>query len=305
MAIQLIHRLFHAFAVMFGVCTVVFLLLHLIPGDPVALLLGEQAHVVDYVQLRQQLGLDQPLSSQYWHYLSGLAHLDFGRSFQDGQPVAALLSARFPATLQLTIAALGVAISLAIPLGLIAAYYHGRWPDWSAMTVSLAAAAVPNFWLGPLLILMFSLWLGWTPVSGRESAASLILPAVTLGTSLAAVLARLVRSSVLETLNEDYIRTARAKGLTEYSVLWHHALRNAWLPILTIIGLQLGGLLSGAVITETIFAWPGLGSLLVDAIKARDYPVVQGTVLIIGLCYVIVNTVTDLLYLWADPRIRF
>jgi peptide/nickel transport system permease protein len=172
------------------------------------------------------------------------------------------------------------------------------------MGVSLLGVSIPNFWLGPLLILLFSLWLGWTPVSGRESPASLLLPAVTLGTSLAAVLARMVRSSVLEVLGEDYVRTARAKGLSETTVLWGHALRNAWLPVLTLLGLQLGGLLGGAVITETVFAWPGLGSLLVEAIQGRDYPVVQGCVLLISLAYVLVNTFTDLVYAWVDPRIR-
>ena len=215
-----------------------------------------------------------------------------------------LLAERLPATLALAGVALVLALSLAIPLGVLAACRRGQPADSVAMGFSLLGGAIPNFWLGPLLILVFSLWLGWTPVSGREGPASLILPAITLGTSLAAILARMVRGSVLEVLGEDYIRTARAKGLSPAAVLWSHALRNAWLPVLTLVGLQLGGLLGGAVITETVFAWPGLGSLLVEAIQSRDYPVVQGCVLLVSLTYVLVNTGTDLVYAWVDPRIR-
>jgi peptide/nickel transport system permease protein len=200
-------------------------------------------------------------------------------------------------------ASLLLAVVIALPLGVLAARHRGGAVDSAAMTFSLLGISVPNFWLGPLLILVFSLWLGWTPVSGDEAPGSLILPAITLGTALAAILARMVRASMLEVLSEDYVRTARAKGLGEAAVLWHHALRNAWLPVLTVIGLQLGGLLAGAVITETVFAWPGIGSLLVESIKARDYPVVQGCVLLISLCYVLVNALTDLAYAWADPRI--
>jgi peptide/nickel transport system permease protein len=217
--------------------------------------------------------------------------------------VAAILGERLPATLRLAAAALGIALGLALPLGVLAARLRGTALDSAAMTLSLLGVSIPNFWLGPLLILVFSLWLGWTPVSGDETALSIVLPAITLGTALAAVLARMVRASLLEVLNEDYVRTARAKGLGETAVLWRHALRNAWLPVLTVIGLQLGGLLAGAVITETVFAWPGIGSLLVESIKARDFPVVQGCVLLISLCYVLVNALTDLAYVWIDPRI--
>lgn len=301
----LLTRLVSALVVVLGVCTLVFLLIHLVPGDPVEAMLGENAQVADREALRQALGLDRPLGEQYLAYLQRLARLDLGLSFQDRRPVAAILGERLPATLELTLAALGLALLLALPLGVLAARHRGSPLDSGAMGLSLVGISIPNFWLGPLLILIFSLWLGWTPVSGREGPASLILPALTLGTGMAAILARMVRGSILEVLGEDYVRTARAKGLSERRVLWGHALRNAWLPILTLIGLQLGGLLGGAVITETVFAWPGVGSLLVEAIQSRDYPVVQACVLLVSLSYVFVNTLTDLVYSWVDPRIHW
>lgn len=297
-------RIGSALVVVVGVCTLVFLLLHLVPGDPIDAMLGENARPADRVELRRALGLDRPLLVQYRGYLGGLLRFDLGRSFQDQRPVRAILAERLPATLQLAATALFVALVLAIPLGVLAAHRRGGALDTAAMGFSLIGVSMPNFWLGPVLILVFSLWLGWTPVSGRDGLVSLILPALTLGATLAAILARMVRASVLEVLGEDYIRTARAKGLSAGAVLWQHALRNAWLPVLTLVGLQLGALLGGAVITETVFAWPGLGSLLVEAIQARDYPVVQGCVLLISLTYVGINTLTDLLYGWADPRIR-
>ena len=299
----ILTRVGAALVVVLGVCTLVFLLIHLVPGDPVEAMLGERAQAADRAALRVALGLDLPLSEQYGRYLSGLLRLDLGRSFLDQRPVALILAERLPATLRLALAALGIALVIALPLGVLAARFRGSALDSAAMTLSLAGISIPNFWLGPLLILVFSLWLGWTPVSGDETPASIILPAITLGTALAAILARMVRASMLEVLGEDYVRTARAKGLGEAAVLWRHALRNAWLPVLTVIGLQLGGLLAGAVITETVFSWPGIGSLLVDAIKARDFPVVQGCVLLISLCYVLVNALTDLAYVWIDPRI--
>ncbi|ESQ17169.1 MAG: hypothetical protein N838_24130 [Thiohalocapsa sp. PB-PSB1] len=289
--------------VMLGVCTLVFLLIHLIPGDPVTAMLGESARPADQQALRLALGLDRPLAEQYASYLTGLLQLDLGYSFQDQRPVAGILGERLPATLQLAGASLLLALMLAVPLGLLAAYRNGSPWDAGAMTFSLLGISIPNFWLGPLLIMVFSLWLGWTPVSGNDQPLSLLLPAVTLGTALSAVLARMVRASVLEVLGEDYVRTARAKGLSEFAVLRRHALRNAWLPVLTLVGLQLGGLLGGAVITETVFAWPGVGSLLVESIQARDFPLVQGCVLLISLVYVFVNMLTDLAYTWIDPRI--
>lgn len=299
----LVSRLGAAAVTVLGVATLVFLLIHLVPGDPVDVMLGEGANPADREALRASLGLDRPVSVQYLDFLGGLARLDLGRSLQEGRPVGDLIGERALPTLELALAALALAVVLAIPLGVLAAQYRGGWLDASAMGFSLLGAAIPNFWLGPMLILVFSLLLGWTPVSGREGAASLILPAITLGTGLAAVLARMVRSSVLEVLGEDYVRTARAKGLAPAAVLWGHALRNAWLPIVTLVGMQLGALLGGAVITETVFAWPGLGTLLVESIQQRDYPVVQGCVLLISLVFVSVNLVVDLVYLWLDPRV--
>jgi peptide/nickel transport system permease protein len=298
-----VARLLSAAGVVLGVCTLVFLLVHLVPGDPVDAMLGESARPADRAALRQALGLDRPLLEQYAGYLGGLARLDLGRSFQDQRPVADILAERFPATLELAGAALALALLLAVPMGVLAARYRGGAIDNGAMVFSLLGIALPNFWLGPLLILVFSLWLGWTPVSGSAGGLSLVLPAITLGTALAAILARMVRASMLEVLQEDYVRTARAKGLSEAVVLRRHALRNALLPVLTLVGLQLGGLLGGAVITETVFSWPGVGSLLVESIHARDFPVVQGCVLLISLIYVLVNTATDLAYAWIDPRI--
>jgi ABC-type dipeptide/oligopeptide/nickel transport system permease component len=292
-----------ALLVVLGVSTLVFLLIHLVPGDPVEAMLGERAQASDRAALRAALGLDLPLWEQYLRYLGGLARLDLGASLIDQRPVAEILAERLPATLRLSAAALGTALVVGLPLGVLAARHRGSVLDATAMTTSLLGISMPNFWLGPLLILVFSLWLGWTPVSGADAPGAIILPALTLGTALAAILARMVRASVLEVLGEDYVRTARAKGLGEPAVLWRHALRNAWLPVLTVIGMQLGGLLAGAVITETVFAWPGIGSLLVEAIKARDFPVVQGCVLLISVCYVLVNALTDIAYAWIDPRI--
>lgn len=301
---RLLTRIGSALAVMLGVCTLVFLLIHLVPGDPVAVMLGEGARPADQAALRAALGLDKPLGTQYLDYLGRLARLDLGTSLQTQRPVSALIGERVGPTLQLATASLTLAILIAIPMGVLAAQYRGRLVDRGAMGFSMLGAAIPNFWLGPMLILVFSLWLGWTPVSGRESPAGLVLPAVTLGTGLAAILARMVRGSVLEVLGEDYVRTARAKGLSPSAVLWRHALRNAWLPVLTLIGMQLGALLGGAVVTETVFAWPGLGSLLIESIQTRDYPVVQASVLLISLTYLAVNTATDLVYVAVDPRIR-
>ena len=300
----LARRLLSAIATVAGVTVLVFLLIHLIPGDPVERMLGDSARPADRAALRHALGLDAPLWQQFAGYAKGLATLDLGRSLVSDRAVSDLLLERLPATLELAAASLGLAILIAVPLGVMAARRRGTWLDTSAMGFSLVGVSVPNFWLGPMLILVFSLWLGWTPVSGRDGPGSLVLPALTLGTSLAAVLSRMVRSSLLEALDEDYVRTARAKGVAERLVVWRHALRNALLPVVTLLGLQLGALLGGAVITETVFAWPGVGSLLIDAIQGRDYPVVQGCVLLISLAYVLVNLSTDFLYALIDPRIE-
>ncbi|MCM8854893.1 MAG: ABC transporter permease [Candidatus Thiodiazotropha sp.] len=299
----LISRLLSALVVILGTVCLVFMLIHLVPGDPVDVMLGESARPSDRQALRVSLGLDQSIAIQLSHYLKGIAVLDLGTSLHTKQPVTELLASRIPATLQLAFAALFCALSIAIPLGILAAVNRsGSW-DWGAMGFSMLGVSIPNFWLGPMLILCFSLWLGWTPVSGREGLSSLILPAVTLGSSFAAILARMVRSSLLEVMGEDFVRTARAKGLDESRVIWHHAMRNAWLPVITLLGLQLGALLGGAIVTEVVFDWPGIGSLMIESIQKRDYPVVQGCVLFISLSYVLVNTLTDIVYGLIDPRI--
>jgi peptide/nickel transport system permease protein len=298
------QRLAGAVLVVFGVVSIVFLLIHLIPGDPVEIMLGEAASATDREALRVALGLDQPVLLQFTQYLHGLLQFDLGASLQSRRPVIELLLERLPATLLLAGVTLAVTLALALPLGVLAAVRRGSPWDGGAMAFSMFGVSIPNFWLGPLLILVFSLWLGWFPVSGREGLASVVLPAVTLGTGLAAVLSRMVRSSLLEVLGEDYIRTARAKGLPPHRVILHHGLRNALLPVITLLGLQLGALLAGAVITETVFSWPGVGLLTIEAIQSRDYPVVQACVLLISVGYVLVNLLTDIAYAWADPRIR-
>ncbi len=300
----LLQRLAGACLVILGVVSIVFLLIHLVPGDPVEIMLGESASAVDREALRVALGLDEPISAQYFDYLRRLLQLDLGTSIHQRQPVTDLLLKHLPATGLLALAALLVTVLLALPLGIIAAIRRNTAWDTSAMSFSLLGVSIPNFWLGPLLILLFSLWLGWFPVSGQGGFASVVLPALTLGTGLAAVLSRMVRSSMLEVLHEDYLRTARAKGIPPARVILHHALRNALLPVITLLGLQLGALLAGAVITETVFSWPGIGLLTIESIQSRDYPVVQACVLLISVTYVLVNLLTDIAYAWIDPRIR-
>ncbi len=267
-------------------------------------MLGESARIADKQALREALGLNQSLLAQAADYFGRLLQGDLGSSLHSRQPVTDILLQRLPATLQLAVAALLIACLLALPAGVLSATRRGSVWDQGAMAFSMLGVSIPNFWMGPMLILVFSLWLGWFPVSGQSGPASLVLPAVTLGTAMAAILSRMVRSALLEILQQDYIRTAHAKGLTSYQVLIHHALRNAALPVITILGLQLGVLLGGAVITEVIFSWPGIGQLTIESIQRRDYPLVQGCILLISLSYVLVNTGTDLLYAWIDPRIR-
>jgi ABC-type dipeptide/oligopeptide/nickel transport system permease component len=300
----LLKRLAGALGIVLGVALLTALLIHLVPGDPVELMLGESATAGDRAALRARLGLDRPLHQQLLGQLGRLARLDLGDSLYSRRPVSAVVAERLPATVELAVAALAVAAAVALPLGILAARHRGGLADSAAMGVALLGLSIPSFWLGPLLILLFSVVLGWTPVSGREGLASLVLPALTLGTGMAAVLARMLRSSLLETLSEDYVRTARAKGLSPAAVLRRHALRNAALPVVTVFGMQAGALFAGAVITETVFAWPGVGSLLVEAIQRRDFPVVQGCVLLISTTYVLVNAGTDLAYAWLDPRVR-
>lgn len=299
-----VRRLLGAIPTVLAVATLVFALVHLIPGDPVEMMLGEGAQPADVEALRARLGLDRPLAAQYGHFLAGLARLDLGESLHFDRPVSKLLAESFPATAELAFAAMAAALALALPLGVAAAYRKGTWIDRAARFFSLAGVSMPNFWLGPLAILLFSIHLDLFPVSGRSGWRSLVLPAVTLGLALAALLTRMIRSALAEELGKPYLVTARAKGLSEWRVVGLHALRNALVPVVTVVGLQFGALLTGAILTETIFSWPGLGRLLIQAIRLRDYPLVQGCVLLISVTYVLVNLVTDLLYAWIDPRIR-
>lgn len=286
------------------VLTMVFLLIHIVPGDPVEQMLGEGAAPGQAAQLRHALGLDQPLYLQYGHYLGQILRGDLGQSFKFQAPVRHIIFERYPATLQLAFLALLVCAAIAIPAGVLAAHRRGSNADRSIGVFTLLGLAVPNFALGPLLITFFSIELGWLPVSGRGGALNYILPAVTLGAALAAILTRMVRSSMLEELSSDYVRTARAKGLSTAAVLLRHALRNALIPIITILGLQFGTLLAGTIVTETIFSWPGVGRLTVSAIAARDYPLLQGCILVIAVSYVLVNLITDVFYAFIDPRVR-
>jgi ABC-type dipeptide/oligopeptide/nickel transport system permease component len=282
----------------------VFLLIHLVPGDPIAQMLGEGTPASDIAAIRHAYGLDAPLGEQYVRYWKGVLHGDLGRSIRYNQSVTKLLLERYPYTLRLTLASLLVAIVLAVPAGVRSARRRNRWDDRLLSVISLFGLSFPNFALGPILILLFAIKAGWLPVSGAGSIASLMLPAITMGSALAAILTRMVRTSMLEELSQDYIRTARAKGLSEGAVVYRHALRNAMIPVLTVLGLQFGALLAGAIVTEKIFSWPGIGRLTVDAISNRDYYVVQGCILAIGLTYVAVNFLTDILYSVANPRIR-
>ena len=286
-----------------GVTTIVFMLIHVVPGDPVEVMLGESAQVADKEALRETLGLNLPLSTQWLNYVSGLFQLDLGTSLHSKRPVVEILFERIPATSILAGTSILIALIIALPLGVLAAVRKDSFWDTGAMAFSMLGVAIPNFWMGPLLILVFSLWLGWFPVSGNDQTLSLVLPALTLGTALAAILSRMIRSSLLEVLNEDYIRAANARGLSPTTVIWKHGLKNAALPIVTIMGMQLGALLAGAVITETVFSWPGIGQLTIEAIQKRDYPVVQSCVLLISLSYVFVNLLTDLAYAYLDPRV--
>ena len=298
-----LSRLLGMILTLWGVLTLVFLLVHLIPGDPLERMLGEEALSADKEALRQALGLHLPLGIQYRDYFLHLFQGEWGRSLYQERQVLSLIAERIPATLELMLGAMSVALALAFPLGLIAASARDRWLDRGISGLAVLGVAIPNFWLGPLLILCFAVWLDWLPVNERGTLAHLILPSLTLGTALAAILTRMIRVSVVEVLQEDYIRTARAKGLPRWRILLKHALPNAFTAVLTVIGLQVGVLLSGAIITETIFDWPGMGSLLLEAIHGRDYPLVQGCVIVIASGYLLVNLLTDLCYGWIDPRL--
>ncbi|MGD0940280.1 MAG: ABC transporter permease [Terracidiphilus sp.] len=308
---QILTRLALTLPVVWLVVSLVFLLIHLVPGDPVQMMLGEGASQADTASLRHQYFLDLPLSQQYLRYWAGVLRGDLGSSIRLHDTVAHLIAARYPYTLALTLTALGLGLMLALPAGMLAAVRRGRWLDQLLSVVSLFGLSVPGLALGPVLILVFSIQFGWLPVSGANAGGSnsidwryLVLPSIAMGASLAAILTRMVRTAMLEELGQDYIRTARAKGLSERAVVCRHALPNALVPIITVVGLQFGALLAGAIVTETIFSWPGLGRLTVSAISNRDYALVQGCLLSIGLTYVLVNLLTDVVYRWVNPRMR-
>ncbi len=291
--------------VLLGVATLVFSLIHLVPGDPALSMLGEGATPEEVLALRERLGLERPLPVQYVAFLSGVVRGDLGESLRYGTPVASEIAARVPATLQLALAAMLVAVGLAVPLGILAAVYRGTAVDHGAMTFALVGICLPNFWLGPLLAIVFAVQLGWLPVSGTGGLSHLVLPSITLGTALAAILARMTRAGLLEELGEPYVLAARAKGVSRWRAILRHAFRNSLIPIVTIVGLQFGAVLTGTIITETIFAWPGLGRLLIQSISFRDYPLVQGCILLIAVTYVAVNLATDVIYGFLDPRVRY
>jgi ABC-type dipeptide/oligopeptide/nickel transport system permease component len=301
----LARRLLLTVPVLLGVATLVFALIHFVPGDPARAILGEVASDADVADLRRQLGLDRPLVVQYGAFLGSLAQADLGTSLRTGAPVLREIAERLPATFELAAAAILIALAFAIPLGITAAVWRGTSVDHAAMTLSLAGVAMPNFWLGPLLAIVFAVELGWLPVSGRGGLEHLVLPAISLGAALAAVLARMARATLADQLEEQYVLAARARGVSYARAVLVHAFRNSLIPIVTLAGLQIGAVLTGAVITETIFAWPGVGRLLVQSIGFRDYPMVQGCILLIAVTYVAVNLAVDLMYAVLDPRIRY
>jgi ABC-type dipeptide/oligopeptide/nickel transport system permease component len=301
----LVRRLLLTVPVLFGVTTLVFALIHLVPGDPIQAMLGESASPAEMAELRSRLGMDRPLYIQYGAYLKGVVTGDLGTSLRTNQSVVAAIADRMPATFELALAAMLAAVLIALPLGIIAAVRAGTGVDHLATTLALIGISMPNFWLGPLLAIVFSVSLGWFPVSGRGTPAHLVLPAITLGAPLAALLARMTRTSVLEELRELYVLAARARGVSRTRAVLKHAFRNSLIPIVTILGLQFGAVLTGAVITETIFAWPGVGRLLIQSIGARDYPTVQGCILLIAVTYVAMNLLVDVAYGFLDPRIRY
>ena len=301
----ILRRLGAVVPVLLAVSVLVFLMSHLTPGDPATIMLGENASAADVARLRHQLGLDRPLTVQYGRYLAGVVRGDLGRSIRSGQPVAVEIWERFPPTLQLTLAAMVIAAAAGVLLGALAATSRTAAADALLMSTSLLGISMPSFWLGLLLILLFGLVLHWFPIAGGSDWRALVLPAVTLGTQAAAVLARLTRASLLDVLPSDFVRTARAKGVAGTRVLFRHALRNALIPVVTVIGLQFGALLGGAVIVESVFARSGLGRLAVTAVQSRDFPVIQGIVLFAAAVYALVNLSVDVAYLALDPRITY
>ena len=289
----------------FGILTLVFSLIHLIPGDPARQIAGENAREEDIVAVRKALGLDQPLWSQYITYLSHVVRGDLGRSFQTNESVGKQIAQRYPATLQLAFGSMLVALLVAFPLGIVSAIYRNSWIDNLARFFALIGVSMPSFWFGPLLIIAFAINHHWFPVSGRdEGLRSLVLPSVTMGLALSAILTRMIRVSLADELTQLYVTTAIAKGVTRARAIFRHALKNALIPVITVLALQFGSLLTGAIITEQIFSWPGLGRLLITSISNRDYPQVQASILVIALTYILVNFISDLLYGVVDPRIK-
>ena len=304
MSRYLLRRLSHTVLVIIGISVISFFFLHL-SGDPVGLILPQDATREQVEALRQQMRLDDPLVLQYWHFATSALQGDLGRSIYTREPVLWLILERMPATLELAIAALLISLVIAIPIGVLAAVKRGSWLDTISMSVALFGLSMPHFWLGIMFIMLFSVQLGWLPTSGRGTWAQLVMPAMALGISLIALFARLTRSAMLDVLGQDYVRTARAKGLGEALVVGKHALRNALIPLVTVIGMEFGFLLGGAVIIETVFAWPGVGRLIVQSILDRDYPVVQAAVMLLAIVFVVVNLLVDLLYAWLDPNISY
>ena len=301
----IIRRLLQMIPITLGILTLIFSLIHLIPGDPAVQIAGEGARPQDIENVRKALGLDQPLWKQYVTYLSNLARGDLGRSFRTGDSVAAEIRVRYPATMQLAFGSMLVALLVAFPLGIISAIYRNSWIDNVARFFALVGVSMPSFWFGPLLIIAFAINREWFPVSGREEGLrSLVLPSLTMGLALAAILTRMIRVSLAEELSQLYVTTAVAKGVSRTKAIFSHALKNALIPVITVLALQFGSLLTGAIITEQIFSWPGLGRLLIQSITARDYPQVQASILVIALTYIMVNFISDLLYGVADPRIK-
>ena len=301
----IVRRLLQMIPITLGILTLVFSLIHLIPGDPAVSIAGENARPEDVAAVRKALGLDEPLWTQYVHYLSRLAHGDLGRSFRTNDLVSHEILTRYPATIELALGAMFVALLVAFPLGMISAIYRNSWIDNVARFFALVGVSMPSFWFGPLLIIAFAIKFNWFPVSGREEGLkSLVLPSLTMGLALAAILTRMIRVSVAEELNQLYVTTAIAKGVTRVRAIFRHALKNAMIPVITVLALQFGSLLTGAIITEQIFSWPGLGRLLIQSINTRDYPQVQASILVIALTYILVNFISDLMYAVVDPRIK-
>jgi ABC-type dipeptide/oligopeptide/nickel transport system permease component len=301
----IIRRLAQMIPITFGILTLVFSLIHLVPGDPAVQIAGESARPEDVRQVRHALGLDQPLGRQYVNYIVRVLHGDLGRSFQTNENVSVQIRQRYPATMQLAFGAMFIALLVAFPLGIISAIYRNSWIDNVARFFALIGVSMPSFWLGPLLIIAFAINHPWLPVSGRDDGLkSLVLPSVTMGLALAAILTRMIRVSLAEELTQLYVTTAVAKGVSRGKAIFRHALKNAMIPVITVLALQFGSLLTGAIITEQIFSWPGLGRLLIDSISKRDYPQVQASILVIAVTYIMVNFASDLLYGIVDPRIK-